>query len=485
MLNMITGTPGAGKTLYAVSLIDKQESKNQTALEYNASMHEKNIKTITDNDLSYYFLTHTFFSKITKQQETVVFEPDYFNIFLEKNRFEDIFLHIHFYNKICDKIRVETEIQLKQLKYVRHIYANIDGLKIESVRPMVEDWRVCPDGSMIFYDEIQLLDTYSADSKKNAEQSTILKMLTVHRHRAFDIYGITQFPRLVHTNFRDVVGLHYHLHRGWGAPSSTVYVWANCREKPNSLGNKFTAERNFRFNFPKRLYDIYESATVDTFRFRIPIKFLFLLLIPLFGIMMFSSMFFGENFLTKILGNSKPQQKQVAETTQPNSNTSTASQAVASDLDCRKKENITTPSCAQFLDDLLKNDTSSTTTSRNGQIQVKYNPSKPYDLQDVQDKITYDVKQKPMFAGCIKKGSQYIAYTQQGTIMHDVSQNDCKRLIQDNDRPFNYFKDNQPQQALQATAQNLPVATTATAQTQDQSKNVVVLGNSTENFRVN
>ncbi|MFH4325138.1 zonular occludens toxin domain-containing protein, partial [Acinetobacter baumannii] len=83
-------------------------------------------------------------------------------------------------------------------------------------------------GSIVFYDEIQLIDVYSNDTKRDDEG--IVKSLTIHRHRAFDIYGITQFPRLVHPGFRDVVGLHYHLHRGWGAPSATVYVWANCRE---------------------------------------------------------------------------------------------------------------------------------------------------------------------------------------------------------------------------------------------------------------
>jgi hypothetical protein len=45
----------------------------------------------------------------------------------------------------------------------------------------------------------------------------------------------------------------------------------------------------------------------------------------------------------------------------------------------------------------------------------------------------------------MKTGSKYQAYTQQGTKL-DVSQADCERLIQDNDRPFNYFASSSKEQ---------------------------------------
>ncbi|EMD5938938.1 zonula occludens toxin, partial [Acinetobacter baumannii] len=56
-----------------------------------------------------------------------------------------------------------------------------------------------------------------------------------------------------------------------------------------------------------------------------------------------------------------------------------------------------------------------------------------------QSQIEYTVTAKPVFSGCIKKNGRYVAYTQQGTILHDVAQSDCKKLIEQNDRPFNYF----------------------------------------------
>lgn len=91
-------------------------------------------------------------------------------------------------------------------------------------------------------------------------------------------------------------------------------------------------------------------------------------------------------------------------------------------------------------------------------ISVKYNPNKPYDVDASQ--ISYEITSKPVFSGCMKKGSRYVAYTEQGTILHDVSQSDCRKLIENNDRPYNYFKQqaqgfsNQAQQVQQFTNQH-------------------------------
>lgn len=54
----------------------------------------------------------------------------------------------------------------------------------------------------------------------------------------------------------------------------------------------------------------------------------------------------------------------------------------------------------------------------------------------------------------MKKGDKYFAYTQQGTILQ-ASNIDCRRLIDDGDRPFNYFKVDNPQ-SYTAT-DNVPV----------------------------
>ena len=54
----------------------------------------------------------------------------------------------------------------------------------------------------------------------------------------------------------------------------------------------------------------------------------------------------------------------------------------------------------------------------------------------------------------MKQNGKYVAYTQQGTILKDVSQADCQRVVEQGDRPFDYFK--QPQQVQNAQLPNTP-----------------------------
>ena len=461
MLHLITGTPGAGKTLYAVSLILKSEDANERALIFNAAAIKHNIELIKKHDLADYFSSYSYFSKKTKEQETLLFEPDYFDYLSEQKRTDNIFLDIQFYNGICKIIKTDLDIDLKMLKDVRHIFANIDGLKVPNVRPIEIDWRKCPDGSIIFYDEIQLIHEYSTENKQDKE--SIVKHLTIHRHRAFDIYGITQFPSLVHPNFRAVVGLHYHLHRGWGAPAATVYVWANCRDKPNSLGNKLTAERDFRFSYPKRLYQFYESATANTVKLRVPLKLFAILIIPLLGLFMVGNMLFGggNNFLGTIFGSEEEKTETVKNTnvqtpSDVNKQTSTTSPVAnqASDLSalCRHAVNLEKPECVKWFDDLSKNNSSVDSTGQVVQT-VSYNPSKPYDFD--QQEIQVTPTDFPRMSGVVKMANgRLMAIDQQGNYMQSVSQNDCKKWLSGY-RPFNYFAQKQQSTERVSTSEQI------------------------------
>jgi zona occludens toxin (predicted ATPase) len=194
MLAMITGTPGSGKTLYAVSLILK---------------------------------------------------------FVDENK------------KLA-----------AQGKEIRGIFSDIDGLNIDGVEPAPDDWTTTPPGSIIFYDEVQRRPDFKAVSASGNSKSHIVTELETHRHKGYDIFLITQFPVLINQHVRALVGEHYHLHRGWGLPSATVYLWAYCVTDPNSLSKKRIAERDFRFNYPKRIFKYYKSATIHTHKMRIPSKFL-------------------------------------------------------------------------------------------------------------------------------------------------------------------------------------------------------------------
>ena len=83
-----------------------------------------------------------------------------------------------------------------------------------------------------------------------------------------------------------------------------------------------------------------------------------------------------------------------------------------------------------------------TTRNHMDNIVFDYSPSDPFKTLQVQ----YEVTAKPVFSGCTKFNGRYYAYTQQGTKL-DVDPSVCQRVIDDGDRPFNYFKNDQQLQA--------------------------------------
>lgn len=231
--------------------------------------------------------------------------------------------------KILEYVEQNKKL-LQDGKEPRMIYADIDGLNIEGVEPAPKDWRDTPDGSVIFYDEIQQRDEY----KKSRYDNEICDALQVHRHTGHDIYGITQFPVLLHPNFRAVVGMHHHLHRGWGLSAATVYNWAYCVDAPNAPSNKKLAEHTFRFNYDKGVYKYYKSATVHTHKARVPKRiFALFFIVAILGYFAYSLLSSKNNYLYKLYGsqetktnsdsNSKPENKTIdlvsTPTQQPNS----------------------------------------------------------------------------------------------------------------------------------------------------------------------
>lgn len=61
------------------------------------------------------------------------------------------------------------------------------------------------------------------------------------------------------------------------------------------------------------------------------------------------------------------------------------------------------------------------------QVVFEYNANKPFDtVYETSARLT----DFPKFAGCMKKNGKYVAYTQQGTILHKVSSSDCQRVIE-------------------------------------------------------
>ena len=378
----------------------------------------------------------------------------------------------------------------------RRIYTNIIGcsypgtILIQSTTDKPFDWRDLPNGSVLVYDEAHehpafskddLLKTYQIDEtpylenidkinarddlkvkekeelvrreKKNYELALLKakedildigRSLTLHRHFGIDIYFITQKPERLNNSVRASVTKHLILRRLFNLKASTIYEYVELQDQfgfstiKNALSWKF-------WRFPKTMYKFYISAEEHPQRTNVPFGLYgwALISIALIGFGVFNA--YNKNFLG--LGKKQDQVEVKNQTSTSQQQTSNASDpTITPDIqakidNCRKQLEWTYEQCRVTFDtayDQKKKDEMLARTQNDiDSIVVKYNPNKPFETQQIQDSIQYQVTAKPVLSGCMKTNKGYQGYTQQGTKL-DVSQEDCKKIIA-GDRPFNYF----------------------------------------------
>lgn len=272
MLHLVTGNPGAKKSAFVVSKLDKIETDNKVNLVKNIQLYNDNLPIIEKwaNDFTYY--EYEVGSGDELRTVIEVLPDDYFAMFAQEFddlRPDDYFLRVVRFNEICERVNEREGIQgFKGLLPVRTIYANIKALKIDYVRALKTDWRDCPDGSIIVIDEVQLIKPYDNLKDRNNE---MIQELTIHRHRGFDFFFITQHPSLLHPTAKILIGMHWHLTVPFGWRTK-VYQWGSTRDYPNTLVNKINCEKKFDFNPPARIFKLYKSTTINTHQKRFPWK---------------------------------------------------------------------------------------------------------------------------------------------------------------------------------------------------------------------
>ncbi|WP_335950664.1 zonular occludens toxin domain-containing protein [Acinetobacter beijerinckii] len=441
MLYLVTGTPGSQKTAWTVNKLDLIEKSNFINVRKNKIIFEHNKKLFEQFKDEFLLYIYEVGSGSDRKTEIEMLSEDYFDFLnedYEDLRPDDYFKKITRYNEIVDRINDSYGKQDFQfLQPVRTIYTNIKACKIPYSRPLIYDWRDAPDGSIIVIDEIQLVEPY----KNKKSEDEMIMHLTIHRHRGFDFYIITQATRYLHPVMKELFTAHYHLTRPFGW-TCKVYLYGSARDNPNALINKINCESKTAFKPADRIFTLYKSTTIDTSEKRIP---RFIYFIGAFVIIMICLFFYfvtKDNVIYDQVSNGldgKPVNQTTQQTGQKQT-TTTPEQKTNLDTECRKAVNVEKPQCIEWFNDLSKNNGSvQYQSARNSSIT--YNPSKPFD-QTIEEQLEYEATAKPVFSGCIKKNGKYIGYSQQGTVLN-VSQDDCKRLLEDGDRPFNYFAQQQ------------------------------------------
>lgn len=340
---------------------------------------------------------------------------------------------------------------------IREVYSDIEGHaeKTDYINKAPVDWRDVPNNSIIFMDEIHKRPEY-CDSDGKLSQNQMIVDLTTHGHQNKDIYLMTQDPQRLNKGIRALVEKMYLVKRPIQKPNfATIYEFERWLRDPWQAAvseRSVKYQDSYKFFYKKKWQDMYTSASAHTsINFKIQRKFIYAIIaiICLFSLSYFLFMKSGGDKLARnaiggLTGEQlqQEQKQESANVTNTAQQTETTSPGLVGDLnqECRKGVNVEKPECVKWFDDLSKGN-QSVGNSEHSVSTVSYNPNMPFHDEPFTD-LTYEVTAKPVFAGCAKFNGEYIAYTQQGTRLK-VSQDDCRRVINDGDRPFNYFAQKQ------------------------------------------
>lgn len=144
---------------------------------------------------------------------------------------------------------------LEEIAKGRPIFVDgIPDLKIDHQVIEARQWPTSvPDGALVVIDEVQRVWRPAGPGQKVPED---IALLETHRHRGLDFIVITQHPKLVHTNVRNLVGRHVHL-RDLGILGRWWYEWPEAADP----GNWRSAPIKKRYRLPSRVFGKYKSAT--------------------------------------------------------------------------------------------------------------------------------------------------------------------------------------------------------------------------------
>lgn len=347
--------------------------------------------------------------------------------------------------------------QLSRKHPNRRIYTNIIGmnypgvLTINSTPEKPFDWRDLPDGSIIFFDEAHEHPAFSAqdllgtartdaEKKRKSEILDIGDSLTLHGHFGFDIYLITQNPKLLREQVRAACSVHYVMRRLWGLDVAMIYEFAEVQTYFANATRKQALSVK-RFRYPKNLYKYYVSSNVHNIQKRVPLLYMSFFAIPVLIFAMGYSKASDTGFFGLFEKDKQVQQIEKVPTDLPQAQIATYTPEQQKEIDTKRAEFMGL-TYDQYMD--LQNpqaqDAKNLALNQNSidQIVNTYNANDPFDYSYMQ---APPVTAYQVFSGCMNG----VAYDTQGTILHDSPKDLCKRVMK-GDRPFNPYK--QPEQAV-------------------------------------
>ena len=291
------------------------------------------------------------------------------------------------------------------------------------------------------------------------------RTLTMHGHFGIDIFMITQNVKRVNDAVKAASSKHLVLRRLFGWDMCFIFEYAEVQTY-FAASNRKNATRFSVFRYKKNLYKFYVSSEEHNIQKSIPVG---LVLLSLFVLFLFALAFYKAKGIYDSKYSDKP--KQLSETSSsaakqppdPQSSNGIASQNMNTqskpiELSVSDKYHLQAliDSCVNSQQRSLEQcqgiyDPSKSQPQMLAQNQLNpaqpaaplYDSSNPYEYEYSAPKMPTDT---PMLSNTIIYKGKCHAYSQQGTLMKNIKDSDCRRFAA-GDRPFNYFKQqnlNQP-----------------------------------------
>lgn len=204
MITLITGTPGSGKTAYALDMMVKLNRLDNARRLYVHGIPELKIA-----------------------HEIVVCD-----------------------SPSCDYCSTLASVPMPENCENPHWY-NQDGyLKADQWHEYAEK------GAILFFDEVQ-----NIHRPRNAAAAVppSVAAYEVHRHRGLDFFMITQNPSLIDGNVRALVSRHLHLSATWAR--RLIYEFPQCK---TDLAGTIGEGVKSNYVLPKDVFSLYKSASLHT-----------------------------------------------------------------------------------------------------------------------------------------------------------------------------------------------------------------------------
>ena len=284
----------------------------------------------------------------------------------------------------------------------------------------IQTWpKWAPPGAIIVVDECQRIFRPRPSGSKVPDY---VAELETHRHRGLDFILITQHPRLIDINLRELIEHHTHLGKtNLGLRRKMEWTTGGAKD-PGSRANIKEALISV-YRLDKSVYGLYKSAEVHT-KIRTK-KSKLLMLFPLalcivgYGIWSFT------DFWGKFSGEGEKAKK--ASTTQ-------TAQAQTQPSAVSASEPVTN---GQYP----KAETKPEEQKKPHLSEEDYQPrieERP-ETAPIYDGMNKAVKAMPWPAACIKAENRCTCYTDQGTKIKDIGKQTCLNYVKDG-LPFNPYK---------------------------------------------